>query len=60
MTDGRKRVTYSKEMRERAIADKKHLVTIDVPGVTFQGPCTKAQCNEAIAMFTRWMKKETP
>lgn len=53
-----KRVTYSQEMRDRAKADKKHLVTIDVPGMTFQGPCTKAECKEAIAMITRWFKKE--
>ena len=54
----RRAVTYTKEMRERAKADKRHLVTIDVPRICFQGPCSAEEVKEAIEMFTRWMKKE--
>lgn len=54
----KKRVSYPAEMKERAKQDKRHLVTVDVPGMTFQGPCTKDQCREAIEMVTRWFKAE--
>ena len=54
----KQRVTYSKEMRDRAKADKKHLITLDVPGMTFQGPCTNEQVKEVHSMFQRWMKEK--
>ena len=53
-----KRVSYPKEMRDKATADKKHLVTLDVPGMLFQGPCTKDQVLEVFALVTKWMKEK--
>lgn len=53
-----RRVSYSKEMRERAKQDNKHLITVDVPGLCFQGPCTAEEKKEAIEMVTRWIKNK--
>jgi hypothetical protein len=53
-----KKISYPAEMRDRAKADGRHLVTVDVPGMTFQGPCSAKQVKEACEMVTRWFKKE--
>ena len=53
-----KKISYTKQMRDRAKVDGKHLVTVDVPGFTFQGPCSKAEAKEALEMVTRWLKAE--
>lgn len=55
----KKRVTYPREMRERAIAEGKHLVTLDVPGMTVQGPFTKEQVLEVHTLFQKLMKEKT-
>jgi hypothetical protein len=52
------KIKYSKEMRDRAKADGLHLVTVDVPGMTYQGPITIEQRREMIQMLTRWIKSE--
>jgi alpha-beta hydrolase superfamily lysophospholipase len=49
--------SYPKEMRERAKQDGTHLVTVDVPGLCFQGPVTKEQVKEAVEMLTRWFEE---
>jgi hypothetical protein len=53
-----KKISYPKEMKERAKADGRHLVTLDVPGMTFQGPCSKDQVKEVFEMVNRWLRKE--
>ena len=42
-----KKISYTKQMRDRAKVDGKHLVTVDVPGLTFQGPCSEAEVKES-------------
>lgn len=53
-----RKISYPKEMKDRANADGHHLVTVDVPGMTFQGPCSKEQVREVLRMVNRWLKKE--
>jgi hypothetical protein len=45
-------------MRDRAKSDGTHLVTVDVPGMTFQGPVTKEQVTELVNLLTRWFKRD--
>ena len=51
------RVTYPKEMREQAKAEGKHLVTISLPGLTFQGAVTD-DCEKELDNFVcSWIKR---
>lgn len=47
------RVSYPKVMRERAKADGKGLVTIDVPGMTFQGPVDNEVISKLVEFTTQ-------
>jgi hypothetical protein len=51
------RPSYPRAMKERAKKDGKSLVTVDVPGLCFQGPVSKKHVKEAIMMLTRWFKQ---
>lgn len=57
-------VSYPREMRARAKADGRHLVTVDIPGISFQGPVTKDVVKELEAFLLRLFetrgRKEEP
>lgn len=56
MTDASMKVSYPKEMKEKAKKDKKPLCCIDVPGMTFKGPVDQENITEAVKMLTRWFE----
>lgn len=51
-------VTYPKEMKELAALDSKALITIDVPGMTYQTPATNEQVKELHALCQKWWNTE--
>ena len=53
------KIKYEKAMRDIAKAEGRHLVTVDIPGMSYQGTCTTEQRRELIQMLTRWIKKDT-
>jgi len=52
-------VSYPKKMRDDAKISGKPLITISVPNLTFQGPCTEDELKEAVCMINRWLKRES-
>jgi hypothetical protein len=50
--------SYPKEMREIAKREKLHLVTVDVPGMTFQGPVPLPWAKELIAIVTEFANRD--
>ena len=46
-----KRISYPKDMKDRAKADERSLVTVDVPGMMFQGPVDR----ETAKKLLRWV-----
>jgi hypothetical protein len=53
------KIKYSKQMRDTAVAEGRSLITVDVPGMTYQGTCTQEQRREIIQLLTRWIKSES-
>lgn len=50
-----KKPSYSKELRAIVTADRPNLCTIDVPGMTFQGPITDQRRTQLIEIVTEIM-----
>jgi hypothetical protein len=50
-------VKYPKEMREQAKLEGKHLVTISLPGLTFQGAVTDDSEKELDDFVCAWIKR---
>jgi cell division protein ZapA (FtsZ GTPase activity inhibitor) len=53
------KIKYEQEMRDMAKAEGRHLVTVDIPGMSYQGTCTTEQRRELIQLLTRWIKTDT-
>ena len=47
-----KRISYPKDMKDRAKADERSLVTVDVPGMTFQGPVDRKTAKALLQWVT--------
>lgn len=50
-------VTYPPEMRQRAKQDKKELITIALPGLTYQAPASKAEIILLHEMFRTFIQQ---
>lgn len=48
-------VRYSKEMREQATRKKLSLITLDVPGITYQVSGTEEQVREVRELLQTWI-----
>jgi hypothetical protein len=54
------KVSYTKEQRMRAKADNLALVTIDLPGFTFQGPVDRERAGKLDAFVMEWISERRP
>lgn len=50
-------VTYSAEQKKRAKDEGKHLVTIGVAGMSFQGPVTEEERDEVLRFFVAFQDR---
>lgn len=49
---------YPKSMRDRAKADSLGLVTIDVPGMTYQGPQPEKRITALVKLLSKWWEQD--
>jgi GTP-binding protein EngB required for normal cell division len=54
------RVSYTKEKRMIAKADNLALVTIDLPGFTFQGPVDRERAEQLDKFVMQWITEKKP
>jgi GTP-binding protein EngB required for normal cell division len=54
------KVSYTKEQRMRAQADSLALVTIDLPGFTFQGPVDRERAEQLDKFVMQWISERSP
>ena len=51
-------VSYPKKMKERAKSDGKGLLTLDVPGFTYQTPATDEMISDVYDLFQKWQRQK--
>lgn len=54
------KISYTKEQRIRAKADNLALVTIDLPGFTFQGPVDRDRAEQLDKFVMQWITEKKP
>lgn len=52
-----KRISYSKQMREIAKRERRELVTVDVNGMTYQGPVSREEADMLLGKFNEWLEE---